>query len=90
MNDPRKDVYQDLHSGQMKAEEQAYRVSADRILTIFGEYLQPKSVLDVGCGPGAWLSVLQGRGVNTGNRKGSTRTRCGAVLRSTWRSASAS
>jgi len=63
MNDPRKDVYHDLHGGQMKAEEQAYRVSADRILTIFGEYLQPKSVLDVGCGPGAWLSVLQGRGV---------------------------
>ena len=28
MNDPRKDVYQDLHSGQMKAEEWASRLSA--------------------------------------------------------------
>lgn len=34
MNDPRKDVYEDLHSGQLKAGEQANRVSADRILTI--------------------------------------------------------
>ena len=64
MNDPRKDVYADLHGGQMKAEEQTYRLSADRILTILAEYLQPASVLDVGCGLGAWLAVLQSRGVD--------------------------
>jgi SAM-dependent methyltransferase len=63
MNDPRKAAYEDLHSGQMKAEEQAYRLSADRILTILGEYLQPASVLDVGCGLGTWISVLQARGI---------------------------
>ncbi|MEA2931154.1 MAG: hypothetical protein QOG38_3582 [Hyphomicrobiales bacterium] len=63
MSDPRKDVYQDLHSGQMKAEERAYRLSADRILTIVEEYLRPASVLDVGCGLGAWIAVLQSRGI---------------------------
>jgi 2-polyprenyl-3-methyl-5-hydroxy-6-metoxy-1,4-benzoquinol methylase len=63
MNDPRKDVYEDLHSGQMKAEEQTGRFSADRILDIVGEYLQPASVLDVGCGLGTWIAALQGRGV---------------------------
>ena len=63
MKDPRKDVYEDLHSGQLKAEEQANRFSAERILDIVGEYLQPTSVLDVGCGLGTWISVLQGRGI---------------------------
>jgi SAM-dependent methyltransferase len=63
MNDPRKDVYEDLHGRQMKAEEQATRFSAQHILDILGEYLQPTSVLDVGCGLGTWLSVLQDRGI---------------------------
>jgi SAM-dependent methyltransferase len=63
MNDPRKDVYEDLHGGQLKAEEQANRFSADRILDIVAEYLQPASVLDVGCGLGTWIAALQRRGI---------------------------
>lgn len=63
MNDPRKDIYRDLHGRQMKAEEQAGRVSADRILDIVAEYLQPASVLDVGCGLGTWIAALQSRGI---------------------------
>jgi SAM-dependent methyltransferase len=63
MNDPRKDVYEDLHGGQLKSEEQANRVSADRILTIVEEYLRPASVLDVGCGLGTWIAALQSRGI---------------------------
>ncbi len=63
MSDVREDVYGDLHSKQLKAEEQANRFSADRILSILWEYLQPNSVLDVGCGIGTWLSVMQERGI---------------------------
>ena len=63
MSDARPDVYQDLHAGQLKAQETANREFAGCILDILWEYLQPASVLDVGCGIGTWLSVLQQRGV---------------------------
>jgi SAM-dependent methyltransferase len=63
MNDVRKDVYENLHGNQLKTEELANRFSANRILGILEEYLQPKSALDVGCGLGTWLSVMQERGI---------------------------
>ncbi|MSP46158.1 MAG: class I SAM-dependent methyltransferase [Xanthobacteraceae bacterium] len=63
MNDARGDIYNDLHAGQLKAQEQENRQSADCILDILWQYLQPKSALDVGCGLGTWLAALQGRGV---------------------------
>jgi SAM-dependent methyltransferase len=64
MSDARSDIYGDLHEGQLKAQEQANRQSAERILDILWDYLQPQSVLDVGCGIGTWLAVLQSRGIN--------------------------
>jgi 2-polyprenyl-3-methyl-5-hydroxy-6-metoxy-1,4-benzoquinol methylase len=63
MNDARNDLYRDLHEGQLKAEEQNNRQSADCILEILWKYLQPLSALDVGCGIGSWLAALQHRGV---------------------------
>lgn len=63
MSDARPDVYHDLHGGQLKAQELANRESANCILGILSEYLQPASALDVGCGIGTWLSVLQQRGI---------------------------
>ncbi|MGB9370213.1 MAG: class I SAM-dependent methyltransferase [Xanthobacteraceae bacterium] len=62
-DDARPDIYHDLHGRQLKAEELANRESANCILGILSEYLQPASVLDVGCGLGTWLSVLQQRGI---------------------------
>src|SRR5262249_42589841 len=63
MSDARAQTYQDLHHGQLTAQEHANRESADRILGILWEYLQPNSALDVGCGLGTWLTALQKRGV---------------------------
>ena len=63
MADTREDVYQDLHRGQLKSEEASNRFSADFILGILWDYIQPNSVLDVGCGIGTWLSAIQSRGV---------------------------
>ena len=63
MNDLRAQIYNDLHNNQLKVDEQANRYSANRILDILDSYIQPASVLDVGCGLGTWLAVLSGRGV---------------------------
>jgi 2-polyprenyl-3-methyl-5-hydroxy-6-metoxy-1,4-benzoquinol methylase len=63
VNDPRRTIYSDLHGKQLKGEEQANRHSATRILDILWTYFQPTSVLDVGCGIGTWLSVLEDRGL---------------------------
>ena len=63
MTNSRQAIYNDLHGGQLKTEEQANRASAVRVLDIVATYLQPASVLDVGCGIGTWLSVLGDRGV---------------------------
>ena len=63
MNDSRPGTYQHLHQGQLKTQEDANRLSADCILGIVWEYLQPNSVLDVGCGLGTWLAAVQRRGV---------------------------
>ena len=63
MNDIRTHAYNDLHNGQLKAEEQANQYSANRIVDILDKYIQPASVLDVGCGIGTWLAVMRSRGV---------------------------
>jgi SAM-dependent methyltransferase len=63
MTDCRQNIYQDLHDGQLDAEEASNRFSAERILDILWDYVQPNSVLDVGCGIGTWLAALQSRGV---------------------------
>jgi len=62
-NDEREGIYHDLHGGQLAGEEAANTASAERILDIVGEYFQPASVLDVGCGLGTWLKVAQTRGI---------------------------
>jgi SAM-dependent methyltransferase len=64
MNDQRSDIYRDLHGKQLKGEERANRYSAIRILDILWSYFQPTSALDVGCGLGTWLSVLEDRGLS--------------------------
>ena len=61
--DERGDIYRDLHSGQLEAEESQNRHSARIILGILFEEFMPASVLDVGCGLGTWLSVAQELGV---------------------------
>lgn len=63
MADARTGVYQDLHESQLTAQERANRQSAECILDILWEYMQPASALDVGCGLGSWLVALQSRGV---------------------------
>jgi SAM-dependent methyltransferase len=63
MDDARTEVYGDLHEGQLLREERANRKSAECILDILLEYMQPASALDVGCGLGSWLAALQGRGI---------------------------
>ena len=64
MTDRRPAIYQDLHSGHLNAEDASKRqFSAERILDILWDYVQPSSVLDVGCGLGTWLATLQSRGV---------------------------
>jgi SAM-dependent methyltransferase len=62
--DNRQEVYRDLHSGQLSAQETANAFSAERILDILMEYHRPTSVLDVGCGIGTWLKVAQARGIS--------------------------
>ncbi len=63
MNDPRQKIYQDLHGGQLSQQEQNNRHSALHILGLVRQYLQPKSILDVGCGLGTWLSAAQSLGI---------------------------
>jgi SAM-dependent methyltransferase len=61
--DPRREIYQDLHHGQISQQEQANRVSAELVLSQLFQYYTPASVLDVGCGIGTWLAVAQRMGV---------------------------
>ena len=39
-------------------------LSAKEIVPVLFELIQPKSVIDAGCGIGAWLSIFQAHGVN--------------------------
>ena len=50
------DYFEHLCSGTRK--------SAQRIVPILLELVQPNSVVDVGCGTGAWLATFQRHGVN--------------------------
>lgn len=56
-------LYEDLHARQLEAEEGQNRHSAETILKLLFHHFQPASVLDVGCGLGTWLSVVQSMGV---------------------------
>lgn len=40
------------------------RAAAERIVPLLLELYSPKSVIDLGCGVGTWLSVFQGHGVH--------------------------
>ncbi len=57
--DQRELIYQDLHGGQLEAQEIQNRHSAEKILGIVFDVIKPDSVLDVGCGLGTWLSVAR-------------------------------
>src|SRR3954468_2995144 len=57
--DDRERIYADLHHQQLVRTRDANRMAAKRILGIVFEYLAPRSVLDVGCGLGTWLSVAR-------------------------------
>ena len=48
--------YEDQRSGSLR--------SAKKVVPIVLEYLQPSSVLDLGCGVGTWLSVFQRSGAD--------------------------
>jgi SAM-dependent methyltransferase len=61
--DPRAQLYQDLHHGQISEEEAANRASARFILPLLFEHYRPASILDVGCGIGTWLDVARELGV---------------------------
>jgi len=61
--DGRTAVYRDLHGQQLEAEETQNRHSARLILGMLFELYMPRSVLDVGCGLGTWLSVARELGV---------------------------
>lgn len=60
--DDRSGIYRDL-ARQLLNEKAETRKSARRILNILFQYIQPKSVLDVGCGLGTWLAVARDMGV---------------------------
>ncbi len=61
--DERSAIYRDLHEQQLESEEACNRHSARAILGMLLEEFAFKSMLDVGCGLGAWLSVAREMGV---------------------------
>ena len=63
IEDRRESIHKDLHGRQLAQEEGQNRESALRILKILFDYVEPKSVLDVGCGLGTWLRVAQELGL---------------------------
>jgi SAM-dependent methyltransferase len=65
--DERSAIYQDLHARQLESEEANNRHSARVILNMLFEVFAPKSMLDVGCGLGTWLSVAREMGVQDVN-----------------------
>lgn len=62
-HDPREPIYADLHGEQLERQEGHNRVSAHVILQMVFERFKPRSLLDVGCGLGTWLSVAKELGV---------------------------
>jgi SAM-dependent methyltransferase len=63
-DDKRSNIYHNLHAKQLVLEEADTRHSASQILTMLGQYVTPKSLLDVGCGLGVWLKVAMDLGMN--------------------------
>ena len=61
--DSRGASYRNLHGGQLESEDETNRQSAQTILRILFRHVAPKSILDVGCGLGTWLSVARAFGV---------------------------
>jgi SAM-dependent methyltransferase len=61
--DERDAIYRDLHAQQLEADEGKNRHAAQVILGMLFKEFMPKSVLDVGCGLGTWLSVAHRLGV---------------------------
>jgi len=45
------------------AHKEDMRLSAEVIVPLVLELVQPRSVIDVGCGPGEWLSVFKEHGI---------------------------
>jgi SAM-dependent methyltransferase len=62
-SDPRDKVYHDLIDHQLVEDDAKMRASADRILKLLLDFIQPKSVLDVGCGVGSCLKSAQQLGI---------------------------
>ena len=59
------------HAGNENYDENFYRnitnaavISAENMLPAIKKFIRPRSVIDVGCGAGSWLSVWQKHGVN--------------------------
>ncbi len=56
--DPRAEIYRDLRRQQSGEEERTHQ-SANQVLSIVKEYIETRSVLDVGCGLGTWLQTAR-------------------------------
>ena len=56
--DPRAEIYHNLRK-QQTGEETKTHHSASRILSLIKQYIEPRSVLDVGCGLGTWLQAAR-------------------------------
>lgn len=56
------EVYQDSYYARQRA---GSRASASVILPIVFDFIEPKALVDVGCGVGTWLSVAGDLGVTT-------------------------
>lgn len=59
--DPRAEIYRDLRRQQSGEEERTHQ-SANQVLSIVKEYIETRSVLDVGCGLGTWLQTAPSLG----------------------------
>src|SRR5579872_3567235 len=50
--------------GFFKDQQQAAKLSAGVVVPLLLEWIAPTSVIDIGCGVGTWLRVLQEHGVS--------------------------
>lgn len=64
-NDSRPNEYQDLIH-QLVSDKPRARAAANKIFNILLEFLQPRSILDVGCGLGTWLAAARDLGITDG------------------------
>src|SRR5947209_7084447 len=63
MSDARTGLYTDLHQRHAAVGDRR-RSSAEIMLGLLWDYIQPASALDVGCGVGTWVAALRARGVD--------------------------